>query len=76
MQLTDDEVREFMAICKRAFNRDLSFEEARFVAMRYLHLLEMLARPLPRGPDAPLAENDGPRYGDSERPPHSPLPPQ
>jgi len=47
MQVTDDEINEFIAICREAFHQDLSVPEAREIATRFLHLLDILARPLP-----------------------------
>jgi hypothetical protein len=51
MMLTDDQVNEFRRITKRVYGRDLSLEEARTIATRFLLLLELMSRrPRPKKP--------------------------
>jgi hypothetical protein len=54
MQFTDKELSDFIEICRTAFGRDLTREEARTIAARYLHLLDVLANPGPAHPQHPL----------------------
>jgi len=47
MQLTEEDIREFGAIWKRAFNEDIPLAEARHRASQILELYAALAKPLP-----------------------------
>ncbi len=47
MKLTDEDLREYIAAYKRAFNEDITLDQARSQASLLLHLLLQLNRPLP-----------------------------
>jgi hypothetical protein len=48
MEISEQRLREFMAIYEAEFNEKLSLEEARAMASRLVHLYIRLARPLPK----------------------------
>lgn len=47
MQISDEGLKEFMAICKEDYGVDLTEAEARVCAIRALLLYELVSRPLP-----------------------------
>lgn len=47
MHITDDSIQEFIAICRKEYDHDISTEEARVLAMRLLLFYELISKPLP-----------------------------
>jgi hypothetical protein len=64
MHISDDGLKEFIAICKEDYGVDLSEAEARVCAIEALLLYELISRPLP----SELAAR--------QQPPHAPHPEQ
>jgi hypothetical protein len=55
MELTDEELREFSAIWKKAFKEELALGDARHYASQLIELYALLAEPLPSERRAPVS---------------------
>ncbi len=60
MQISDESLKEFMALYQHEFRKDVSREDALEMATRLLNLYQLIMRPLPRERDGratPLSED-------------------